>query len=77
MASQVEGLTRQHRVDLLITEEVRGKLGERFRLRRLRALAVKGKTDPVVTFLVEGPAAGGVGSFGERTGRSAPKSSAT
>jgi adenylate cyclase len=54
VASRVEGLTRDFRVDLLITEEVRGKLDSRFRLRAMPAAQVKGKPEPVQTYHVEG-----------------------
>jgi adenylate cyclase len=54
VASRVEGLTRAHGVDLLVTGEVRAALDARFRLRAMPALPVKGKPDPIVTYLVEG-----------------------
>ena len=54
VASRVEALTRVHDVDLLITEQVREKLDDRFILRRMPAMQVKGKEKPIVTYLVEG-----------------------
>jgi class 3 adenylate cyclase len=54
VAARVERLTRELSVDLLITEEVRHELDDRFRLRAMPALAVKGKPEPIVTYLVEG-----------------------
>jgi adenylate cyclase len=54
VASRIEGLTRVHAVDLLITEEVKAALDDRFRLRGMPAMAVKGKTQPIVTYHVEG-----------------------
>lgn len=54
VASRVEGLTRQHRVDLLITDEVRRTLDEQFHLRSMPPSYVKGKTEPVQTYFVEG-----------------------
>ena len=54
VASRVEQLTRELSVDLLITEEVRRELDGRFRLRPMPARAVKGKPEPIVTYLVEG-----------------------
>ncbi|MDF3073482.1 MAG: adenylate/guanylate cyclase protein [Alphaproteobacteria bacterium] len=54
VASRVEGLTSVHKVDLLITEEVRSALDEQFRLRRMPAIQVKGKPEPIVTYYVEG-----------------------
>ncbi|TDI69792.1 MAG: adenylate/guanylate cyclase domain-containing protein [Bacteroidetes bacterium] len=53
VASRVEALTRVHDVDLLITEEVRNKLDDRFIVRRMPAKRVKGKDEPIVTYLVE------------------------
>ena len=65
VASRVEGLTSVHKVDLLITEEVRSTLDDQFRLRRMPATLVKGKPEPIVTYYVEdisdpGPPAGPV-----------------
>lgn len=54
VASRVEGLTSVHKVDLLITEEVRSTLDDQFRLRRMPAIQVKGKPEPIVTYYVEG-----------------------
>ena len=54
VASRVEGLTRVHQVDILITDEVRGVLDNRFRLRAMPAAAVKGKAEPIVTYHVVG-----------------------
>lgn len=54
VASRVEGLTRQHGVDLLISDDVREALDPRFQLREMPAVAVKGKTEPIVTFHVQG-----------------------
>ncbi|GJM30469.1 MAG: hypothetical protein DHS20C17_31040 [Cyclobacteriaceae bacterium] len=53
VASRVEGLTRIHDVDLLVTEEVKTKLDDRFRLRQMPAHQVKGKEELIVTYLVE------------------------
>ncbi len=54
LASRVEGLTRVHDVDLLITGEIRSTLDQRFQLRSMPAAFVKGKTEPVATWYVEG-----------------------
>ncbi len=54
VAARVERLTRELSCDLLITEEVRSALDARFRLRAMPALTVKGKPDPLKTYLVEG-----------------------
>lgn len=53
VASRVEGLTSVHQVDLLITEEIRSTLDDHFRLRRMPAMRVKGKPEPIVTYYVE------------------------
>lgn len=54
VASRVEGLTREHQVDLLITDEIRRTLDERFRLRPMPPVRVKGKTEAIQTYYVEG-----------------------
>ena len=54
VAARVEQLTRELEVDLLVTEAVRQELDARFRLRAMPALAVKGKAQPIATYLVEG-----------------------
>lgn len=53
VASRVEGLTRQFKVDLLITDEVRLTLDDRFRLRAMPPTLVKGKVEPIRTWFVE------------------------
>ncbi|MFN0313813.1 MAG: adenylate/guanylate cyclase domain-containing protein [Burkholderiales bacterium] len=53
VASRVEGLTRFHDVDLLITDPVRESLGNRFALRPMPPAAIKGKPEPVQTYWVE------------------------
>ncbi|HET6284659.1 MAG TPA: adenylate/guanylate cyclase domain-containing protein [Polyangia bacterium] len=52
IAARVEGLTRQHQVDILVTDEVRERLDERFGLRELPAVPVKGKSEPIRTWTV-------------------------
>jgi adenylate cyclase len=54
VASRVEGLTREHGVDLLITGEIRRALDERFLLRPMPAVYVKGKPEAIQTYCVEG-----------------------
>jgi adenylate cyclase len=54
VASRVEGLTRVHGVDVLVTEAVRVHLDARFRLRPLPPADVKGLPEPLPTFAVEG-----------------------
>jgi adenylate cyclase len=54
VAARVEALTRVHDVDLLITEEVRNQLDDRFSLKEMPAVPIKGKQKPIVTYMVEG-----------------------
>jgi adenylate cyclase len=53
VASRVESLTRQLRTDVLVTDEVRARLGDRFRMEKMPALAIKGKSLPVVTWAID------------------------
>jgi adenylate cyclase len=53
VASRVEGLTRVHGVDVLVTGAVRERLDGRFHLREMPAVEVKGLPEPLVTFAVE------------------------
>jgi class 3 adenylate cyclase len=57
VASRVEQLTRELGVDLLITDSVREALDEHFQLRAMPPAMVKGKSEPVVTWFVEGVSA--------------------
>ena len=80
LASRVEGLTREHQVDLLVTDGVREALDEGFRLRPMPALHVKGKAEPVRTYFVEAaaPAAGALPSYpADAAGSSRGESSKT
>jgi class 3 adenylate cyclase len=54
IASRVEHLTRQHGVDILITDAVRQVLDPRFALRELPAVAIRGISEPMITFAVNG-----------------------
>jgi adenylate cyclase len=54
LASRVEGLTRTHQVDILITGAVRDALDPRFEVEELPARAVRGVAEPVVTYAVRG-----------------------
>jgi adenylate cyclase len=54
VASRVEGLSRVHGADVLVTDAVRAHLDARFRLRALPAADVKGFPEPLVTFAVDG-----------------------
>ena len=53
-ASRVEGLTKLHHVDLLVTDEVRATLSDRFLLRAMPPADVKGKSEALLTYFVEG-----------------------
>jgi class 3 adenylate cyclase len=54
LASRVEALTREHGVDILVTEPVRAALDRRFTLRAMPTAAVPGIDAPLGTFAVEG-----------------------
>jgi adenylate cyclase len=53
LAARVESLTRTLDADILVTEAVRGDLDGRFAVRQMPASAVKGKTEPIITFAVD------------------------
>jgi class 3 adenylate cyclase len=52
VASRVEGLTRQFDADILVTKEVRSQLSEKFRMREMPPVRIRGKTDPILTWAV-------------------------
>jgi adenylate cyclase len=52
LAARVEGLTRAHGVDILVTDAVRDRLDERFEVRELPPVEVKGKTERIRTWAV-------------------------
>lgn len=54
LAARVQALTREHGVDLLVTDAVRGELDARFDLQAMPARAVKGIAQPVVTHALRG-----------------------
>ncbi len=58
LAARVEGLTRVHEVDVLVTEAARAALDRRFRVRALPAVEVKGVAAAVPTFALDGFDAG-------------------
>lgn len=62
LASRVEGLTRRHDVDILITQEVRSTIDPRFRVTEMPPGRVKGVAMPVVTYGVEGLDENGAGT---------------
>jgi len=51
-AARVQGLTRVHGVDILVTEDVRASLGATFVVEAMPAEQVKGIADALVTFAV-------------------------
>ncbi len=53
LAARVQDLTRQHHVDILLTDAVRKTLDPRFKLHELPATPVRGVAEPVVTFAAE------------------------
>lgn len=50
VASRIEGLTRQFDADILITNEIRDRIGDRFRLTEMRPARLKGKSGHVATW---------------------------
>jgi adenylate cyclase len=50
LASRIEGLTKTHGVDILVSKATRDQVGAGFSWREAPAVVVKGKRDPVVTF---------------------------
>ncbi len=53
LAARVQDLTRQYRVDILLTDAVRKTLDPRFKLRELPATPVRGVAEPVAIFAAE------------------------
>ncbi len=56
LASRVEGLTKEQRVDILVTDATWRLAGGRFRGERLAELRVKGREEPVVVWRLDGHA---------------------
>lgn len=54
VASRIEHLTRRHGVDILVTDAVRQTLDPRFMLRELPAVAMRGISEAMITFAVNG-----------------------
>jgi adenylate cyclase len=52
IAARVQGLTRTHQADILVTEALIGELEPRFVLERMPAEVVKGIAEPLVTYAV-------------------------
>jgi class 3 adenylate cyclase len=53
VASRVEALTRRFHTDILITDEVKNRLGDRFGVTRMPPAPIKGKSRPIVTWTVD------------------------
>ncbi|WP_276388362.1 adenylate/guanylate cyclase domain-containing protein [Eudoraea chungangensis] len=53
VASRVETLTREHKTDILVTDTIVAELDDRFVLKKMPPVKVKGKSEPIVTYVVE------------------------
>ena len=53
VASRVEGLTKEHGVDVLISETTWDQLGDTRRGRRLAAETIRGRKEPVVLYALD------------------------
>jgi adenylate cyclase len=53
VASRIEGLTKDHGVDVLISETTWAQLGDTVRSRRLAEGAIRGRKEPVVLYTLE------------------------
>ncbi|MBC3757380.1 adenylate/guanylate cyclase domain-containing protein [Hyunsoonleella sp. SJ7] len=53
VAARVEALTREFQSDILITEDIKKELDERFILKKMKPAMVKGKSKPIITYTVE------------------------
>ena len=53
VAARVEALTREHNTDILITEKIKTDLDDRFILKKMPPVRVKGKSKPITTYIVE------------------------
>ncbi len=51
VASRIEGLTKEHGVAVLASDATRARAGESFRWTEAPALAVKGKSEPIRTWI--------------------------
>ena len=56
VASRIEGLTKEHGVALLVSEETQRLAGEEFSWTEAPAMPIRGKTEPVRTFIPAGAA---------------------
>jgi adenylate cyclase len=53
VASRVEGLTRELDADILVTEEVRSRLSNRFEMSPMPPARIRGKSDPILTWTIQ------------------------
>ena len=54
VAARIEALTREHKTDILITEIIKADLDKRFELIKMPPSFVKGKSEPIITYKVNG-----------------------
>jgi adenylate cyclase len=54
IAARLEGLTKQTRFDLIIDKNTREAIGDRLLVKKLQVTRVRGRTQPMEIFLVEG-----------------------
>lgn len=54
IAARLEGLTKQTRFDLIIDKATRDLVGEEIKTRKLKVDRVRGRTQPMEIFLVDG-----------------------
>lgn len=52
VASRVEALTRELDADILVTEEVRSRLSDRFVMSAMPPARIRGKSDPILTWTI-------------------------
>ena len=52
VASRVEALTRELDADILVTEDVRNRLSNRFEMRAMPPALIRGKTSPILTWTI-------------------------
>jgi class 3 adenylate cyclase len=52
VASRVEGLTRELDADILVTQEVKSRLGDRLRITAMPPARIRGKSDPILTWTI-------------------------
>jgi len=66
LASRIEGLTKQHAVDVLVSESTWALVEARFSGARVGECRVKGRTEPVVVYRIDGPRAADAGGGGAK-----------